>query len=162
MRISPFFFLLLLLSCEPNTNPATDQPNPSNDLRTQLLGTWEAMELNVQSATYLGEDTTYQQVIKEADWGRLYGVKPAQTTYTDDRKLRRTHYYTTGQLIDVVNGIWKVEGDSLHVIEPNITFSYHAELIGEQLKLTGLIDWDRDGEKDDNYIATFRLVGRTD
>lgn len=163
MRLIYCLFLFLVLSsCGQDNTSSTQQNAQDAELKTQLLGTWEAMELKVHSPTFEGQDTVVEQIIKEADWGRLYGVKPAQTVYTSDRKLRRSHYYTTGQLINVVNGIWKVEGDSLHIIEPNITFSYFAKLENQTLTLTGLIDWDRDGERDDDYEATFRLIGRTD
>lgn len=164
MRVVYFFLLLVLFSCDPD-NSSTDAQETTTEpdrLKTQLLGTWETMELNVHSPSYEGQDTVVNQIIKESEWGKVYGVKPAQTVYTADRKLRRSHFYANGQLINVVNGIWKLEGDSLHIIEPNITFSYLAVFDNQKMTLTGLIDWDRDGERDDSYEATFRLVSQTD
>lgn len=138
-----------------------DSPTTSRDINQDLLGTWETVEYSVDYATYLGGDTSYAEKITEADWGRLYGVKPPSTVFTPDGKLRRTHRLRDGQVVNTVNGLWKAEGDSLLVIEPNITYSYFHEMIGDRLKLSGLVDQDRDGQRDDTYSATFRLVSRT-
>jgi hypothetical protein len=127
-----------------------------------ILGTWETVEVEANCPTYLGQDTTINQLIKEADWGRQYGTKPARTLYTSDGKLKRTYYNINGQPTDVTNGLWKlVAPDSIFVIEPNTTMSYKYEFDGSRLTLTGLVDWDYDGEKDDNYRAVLRLVSRT-
>jgi hypothetical protein len=152
---------LLLISCK-NETPAVDSAPPAVDISEALLGTWETIEVEANSPTYQGLDTTIHQIIREADWGRLYGVRPARTEYTADGKLKRTYYNANGQITDVTNGLWKAKGaDSLFVIEPNTTLNYRHELNGERLTLTGIIDWDFDGEKDDDYRAVLRLVSRT-
>lgn len=159
MRIFTTLLLLVLLSCSgPNGQPATSE---EPDLATEILGTWEIMEMQVHAPSYLGEDTTVVQDIKEADWGQIYGVKPARTTYINDGKLRREFSFINGLPGDVTHGLWSVVGDSLRQIEPSITFFYKPLLSGGQLELTGKIDWDRDGQRDDDYRALFRLVGTT-
>jgi len=149
--------LLLAFACSEPENKAAPA------LETALLGTWETIELEIDYNTYQGQDSTAHLLIKEADWQRSYGVRPARTQYTADGKLRRTHYSVTGQVTDVTNGLWKTRGtDSLLVIEPNTTLSYRHQLDGDRLTLTGTIDSDLDGEKDDGYRAVLRLVSRTD
>ena len=128
-----------------------------------LLGTWETIEVETTSNTYEGRDTTVYQLITEADWSRKYGTKPARTVFTSDGKLQRTYFNVQGIAMDVTHGIWKAKGtDSLFVIEPNTTLQYLHELDGSRLTLTGLVDWDSDGEADDNYRAVLRLVARTE
>ncbi|MEL6358021.1 MAG: hypothetical protein AAFQ37_13935 [Bacteroidota bacterium] len=156
MRYSFFLALLPLVACRPE--PVEEQ---KIDLSKELVGTWEVIELKTTNHSYLGEDTTFVLDIKEADWGRLYGVKPFRTEFINDGKLKRTHYLLNGNITDVVNGLWKVTGDSLRIIEPNITFYYMPTLDGEKLTLTGRVDNDQDGEVDDDYYASFRLVSRT-
>lgn len=161
MRLSFLLLLLTLLySCGADAPPASEDDG-AIDYNKALLGTWEIIELSVHVPTYMGQDTTVTERIEEADWSRKYGVKPARTTFTSDGKLRRTHYLVNGQLSDVTNGLWRVQGDSLFFIEPSITYLYSPYLKGEKLELTGRIDWDRDGEADDDYRGSFRLVGRT-
>lgn len=153
---------LALLSCKSEPADADAAP-PALDISEALLGTWETIEIEAISPTYQGLDTTIHQTIKEADWGRLYGVRPARTVYTADGKLRRTYYNIRGQVTDVTNGLWRAQGtDSLLIIEPNTTLNYRHELDGDRLTLTGIIDWDFDGELDDEYRAVLRLVSRTD
>ncbi|MFT5999547.1 MAG: hypothetical protein ACI81P_002005 [Neolewinella sp.] len=152
---------LALFSCK-NEASVVDPITPAVDISEALLGTWETIEVKTESPTYQGLDTTIYQTIREADWGRLYGVRPSRTHYTADGKLKRTYYNVKGQITDITNGLWKAKGtDSLLVIEPNTTLNYRYELNGDRLTLTGTIDWDFDGEQDDKYRAVLRLVSRT-
>lgn len=157
----PLLAILLAFSCEPK-DPPPPPPPPVLPISEALLGTWETIEIEAQAPTYQGQDTAVHHLIREADWGRLYGVRPSRTVYTPDGKLRRTYYTSAGQVTDVTHGIWKAKGsDSLFVIEPNTTLNYKYVLENNLLTLTGTIDWDYDGEKDDAYRAVLRLVSRT-
>ena len=161
LRFTPLaLFSLLLLGACGREEASTSQPT-SADLESGLLGTWETVEYTVDYRTYLGGDTSYVDAVKEADWGRLYGVRPPSTVFTPDGKLRRTHRLRDGQVANVTHGLWKAEGDSLLVIEPNITYTYLPELNGDRLVLSGTVDRDQDGERDDDYRAVYRLVSRT-
>ncbi|NJC26486.1 hypothetical protein [Neolewinella antarctica] len=156
-----FALPIFLASCEADPAPAT-APKTESDISTTLLGTWETVEVDVIYRTYENRDTSFQQVIREADWGRLFGVRPARTEFMADGKHKRTHTLTSGQVADVTNGLWKVQsGDSLLIIEPNKTFYYAHELTGDRLVLTGVVDYDYDGEADDEYRSVMRLVSRT-
>ncbi|CAH1002304.1 hypothetical protein LEM8419_03220 [Neolewinella maritima] len=153
---------LLLSSCLGEEVPATTTvAAPSSDLTNDLLGTWETVELDIQYASFQGGDTAYAELIQEADWGRKYGVRPPSTVFTPDGKLRRTHRLRSGQVANVTHGIWRTQGDSLLVIEPNVTYTYYPDLRGDRLQLTGITDQDKDGERDDTYRAVYRLVSRT-
>ncbi|MCP9234813.1 hypothetical protein [Lewinella sp. JB7] len=149
----------LFLAC----NDAQEEPTGRQpvDLTSDLLGTWETIEYEVNYQTYLGGDTAYVEHIREADWGRKFGVRPPSTVFSADGKLRRTHRLRTGQVANVTNGIWKAQGDSLFVIEPNITYTYHHDLQGDRMLLRGIVDQDQDGVRDDTFRAVYRLVGRT-
>ncbi|MEO0731735.1 MAG: hypothetical protein AAFZ52_02795 [Bacteroidota bacterium] len=151
---------LALMACQPQEEPA-DTPPPA--MEEALLGTWETIEIEVKAPSYQGQDTSIHHHIREADWGRTYGVQPARTVFTPDGKLARTHKLLNGQVADVTHGLWKVQGsDSLLFIEPNKTLYYAHDLAGNRLTLTGRIDWDLDGEEDDDFRSVLRLVGRTE
>ena len=156
----------LLLACSDSTAPAPIAIGAPESERVEiakaLLGTWETIEVDVDYATYDGADTSYRQRIGEADWKRLYGVRPARTVFTPDGKLVRTHILSDGQVVDVTNGLWRARGaDSLLVIEPNRTLYYDFLLEGDRLTLSGTVDYDLDGEDDDDYRSVMRLVSRT-
>jgi len=160
LTILPSAFLALFFACN-GPEPAPEAP-VEPPFSEALLGTWETIEVETHSPTYGGQDTTVHLLIKEADWGRQYGSKPARTEYTADGKLKRTYYNIRGEVMDITNGLWKVVGeDSLFIIEPNTTISYKHELDGSRLTLTGKVDWDYDGEEDDDYRAVMRLVSKT-
>ena len=159
--ISIFLLAALAAACS-DTGSSTDAPAAApSGVSDDLLGTWETITYDVNYQTYLGGDTAYVEHIEEADWGRKYGVRPPSTIFTPDGKLRRTHQLRTGEVANVVNGIWREQGDSLLVIEPNITYTYLHSLQGDRLELTGLVDQDQDGQRDDRFRAVYRLVSRT-
>jgi hypothetical protein len=153
--------LILLVSCT-NDPKTPEDVAPELSLEEAILGTWETIELEIHSPTYQGEDTTVHQLIKEADWARVYGVQPSRTVFTADGKLKRTHKLVDGQDAGVINGLWKVtETDSLFIIEPEVTYTYAPKMENQRLTLSGIVDYDFDGEKDDEYRSVMRLVGRT-
>lgn len=160
--------LLLLVLALFTFSCGADEPRQKSEpaaipFEEALPGTWETIEVEAYCPTFEGRDTSITLLIKEADWARKYGSKPARTLYTPDGKLKRTYYNVRGQATDATNGLWKTVGeDSLFIIEPNTTLSYKHELKGSLLTLTGKVDWDYDGEQDDDYRAVLRLVSRTD
>ncbi|NJO86878.1 MAG: hypothetical protein HC821_02170 [Lewinella sp.] len=163
MRIFHSWLLcsLFLCSCKPEPSAKATASKTDIPVAEQLLGTWEIVELNVTCPTCEGQDSTMVQHITESDWGPLYGAKPAQTRYLPNGKLERTYYFRDGTIADVSHGLWSVQGDTLRQIEPSVVFYYRHELLEERLKLSGTIDFDRDGAADDDYQASFRLVART-
>ena len=161
MRTVPAFLFVLLLFTTCSDEAAAPAPDASAELTERLLGTWETVEYDVDYTSYLGGDTAYVESIREADWGRKFGVRPPTTIFTSDGKLQRTHRLRTGQVANVVNGIWKAQGDSLFIIEPNITYTYLPRFQEGRLELTGLVDQDQDGVRDDSFRAAYRLVSRT-
>lgn len=150
-------------ACQAEERAAEADLPVEQSISEALLGTWETVEIEVNYSSYEAGDTLAHELIKEADWSRIYGAKPPQTTFTPDGKSRRTHRFKDGRISDVVNGLWKVENaDTLLVIEPNKTFYFAYDLKGERLELSGLTDSDADGEVDDERRTVMRLVGRTE
>ncbi len=152
---------LFFARCSEREAPTEAGTAGKGQLSETLLGTWETVSYEVDYATYLGGDTSYVERIAEADWGRTYGVKPPSTIFTPDGKLRRTHQLRTGEVANVINGLWREQGDSLLIIEPNITYTYLHRLEGDRLELSGVVDQDQDGQRDDRFRAVYRLVRRT-
>lgn len=151
---------LLFISCGEKAQPAAKEKD-ALPTEKALLGTWETVEIEVDYASHGGSDTTAHELIKEADFGRLYGARPPQTVFTPDGKHRRTHRFKDGTPTDIINGLWKVHNaDTLLFIEPNVTLYYAYELTGDRLVLNGLADSDYDGEVDDKRRTVLRLVAK--
>lgn len=151
---------LAFAACGQETSTAANAASPESTT-TALLGMWETVEIEVNYASFEGRDTTAYELIREADFGRLYGAKPPRTVFTPDGKHKRTHRFVNGSTSDVVNGLWKVQSaDTLLFIEPNVTLYYDYELDDDRLVLNGLVDADYDGEIDDRRRTVMRLVAR--
>lgn len=153
---------LLLFAC-PDDVALEDGKASAGKLPTEqaILGTWETVEIEVDYESYGGGDTTAHELIKEADFGQLYGAKPPRTVFTPDGKLRRTHRFKDGRVSDVVNGLWKVHStDTLLFIEPEKTLYFSYKMTSDRLELTGLTDSDGDKEVDDLKRTVLRLVAR--
>ena len=154
--------LLVILCCYAcRDEPAASSEKTSSALEQALPGTWETVEMEVRYPTYMASDTLHEEFIREADWGRVYGVRPPSTVFTPDGKLRRTYRMRSGEVANITHGIWRVNGDSLMVVEPNIKYTYAYSLDGDRLELSGVVDQDQDGSADDNFRAVYRLTGRT-
>lgn len=151
---------LLLVSCKDEAAPSQKETTSASTEKA-LLGTWETVEIEVDYTTHGGSDSTVHELIREADFGRLYGARPPQTVFTPDGKHRRTHRFKDGTPTDIINGLWKVHNaDTLLFIEPNKTLYYAYELTDDRLTLNGLTDSDYDGEIDDRARTVLRLVAR--
>ena len=153
---------LFLLACGSEPAAEAEAPNLA-PFEEAILGTWEIIELEVEAPTYAGTDSTFSQHIKEADWLRVYGVAPGRTTFSADGKLIRRNKLVGSDAPIITHGLWRYERDSMLIIEPNTTQFFLPEMSvsQDQLELRGQIDWDLDGEIDDDYRARYRLVGRT-
>ena len=165
MRLIPLLAVTALAVTGCTSDDAADSTNatsPEVAPETAILGTWETVEIEVDYATYDGGDTTAYEMIREADFARLYGAKPPRTVFTPDGKHKRTHRFSDGRVSDVVNGLWKVHNaDTLLFIEPAKTLYFAFELTEDRLVLDGLTDSDFDGEIDDRAKTVMRLVERT-
>lgn len=154
---------LSLTACPPDDpNVGEEQTDPvAVDTRTAILGTWETVEIEVNYDSYDGGDTTAYELIREADFSRLYGAQPPQTVFTPDGKTKRTHRFVDGRVSDVVNGLWKVHNaDTLLFIEPAKTLYFDYELTSDRLVLDGMTDSDFDGQVDDRTKTVMRLVAK--
>lgn len=156
-------FLLLsvifLASCQ--TEPK-NQEAEALDLAKTLPGTWEMVSLRVQVNSFENTDSSYVLDIKEEEWEKVYFVKPVKTYYELDNKYRRTYFNVNGEVVSEDRGMWNTFNDTLMMIEPKVTYQY---LISKQpsglLQFSALLDWDSDGQEDDEYLGVQRYVSRT-
>ncbi len=155
--------LLLLLSglamaCQ--SNGKEEEPAPAVDLKSALPGAWEAISLDVQVNSFQGADTGFVFSIREENWEQRLGVKPKRTVFQLDNRFRSEFRSLQDSLIDVQRGIWNVFGDTLMMVEPDATTQYEVRLHSGLADFRSLIDWDGDGQADDEMLEVFRYVGK--
>lgn len=156
-----FIAALGLFSCQQESNSEASAP-ATLDLAQTLPGTWELINIKVQVNSYENTDSSYVEEIKEEQWEKIFYVKPVRTYYEMDNKYRRAHLNLEDELMSESRGIWNTFNDTLMMIEPDATYQY---IISKQpnglLQFRTLLDWDSDGENDDEYVGLQRYISRT-
>ena len=158
-----FLFTLagLLVSCKQDANQEEEKPPPLA-LSKILPGTWEIVHLTVTVNSYNNTDSSYVEEIREEQWEKVFFVKPVRTFYELDNKYRRAYLDANEELMSESRGMWNTFNDTLMMIEPDATYQYIVEKQPNGLlKFSGLIDWDSDGQEDDEYVAMQRYISRT-
>lgn len=159
MNKLPFFFLLaLLISCSSEPGATSQSANEAQDLKADLPGTWESVSVRVDINTADGTDTSFVFEVREEEWMQRLGVKPVRTYYKPDRKYEQVFTSLTDSLLSTTRGIWNVFGDTLMMVEPNATYHYETALENGLIKLKARLDWDGDGEADDDYLGVHRKI----
>lgn len=158
-RLSLVFvlFLPLLLSCKNDTTAENQKPA---SLKEALPGIWEAVSFRVLVNSAQNSDSSYVFEVKEENWESQLGIKPVRTYYFSDNKYLQQFRGLDDVPYDTTRGMWNVFGDTLMMIEANATYQYEVTLQKGLSEFYGLLDWDGDGQEDDEFIGIYRLVGR--
>jgi len=153
------FFLslfMLLHSCQSGDKEAG---TPPPDLKKELPGTWEAVSVKVQVNSAMNKpDSSATFEIKEEEWLDRMGVQPVRTYYQTDNKYRQEFRALNDTLLSISRGVWNTFGDTLMMIEPTTTYQYTISLKNGLAEFRALVDWDGDGEEDDDYMGVHRKV----
>lgn len=160
-----YLYALLVLgsfiSCQQEA-ASNQAQSPALDLDKTLPGTWELINISVKVNTFENTDSSFVQEIKEEQWEKTFYVKPVRTFYELDHKYRRAHFDLNGSLMSEAKGMWNVFNDTLMMIEPDATYQY---IVSQQanglLRVVTLLDWDSDGQEDDEYAGLMRYISRT-
>lgn len=131
------------------------------DLLNALPGTWEAVSLRVLVNTADGTDSSYVFEVKEEEWVRRLGALPVKTYFMPNHKYRQEFRGINDSLLNTSRGIWNVFGDTLMMIEANATYQYQVSLRNGLAEFRDQLDWDGDGQNDDEYLGVHRKISRS-
>ena len=129
-------------------------------LEEAIPGRWETIEIRTEVNTFEGRDTSFVDLITEADWLQVYAMKPIRTTFQPDGTFLREHELRSGEMIDQVSGTWGIYQDSIIVNSPRETQRYGVRFENDKMVLEARLDWDKDGAADDYYRSVHRLTAR--
>ncbi len=160
MRLT-IILLMAILACSCQNNATSDQEDQTTkvDLAKALPGGWETTYIRVQVNSYLNADSSFVFEIKEENWEERMQIAPLRTYFQSDNKYRREHRTLDGNLMDATRGVWNTFGDTLMLIEPDATYSYQVKLGNGLGEFSAELDWDGDGEADDQYLDIKRYIG---
>lgn len=131
------------------------------DLKAALPGTWETKYLQIKMPTHNGSDSTSVFEASEEYWEAKFFVKPYRTFFSPEQKYHTVHRGLQGQVISESRGMWNTFGDTLLMIEEGSTVQYKLLVEKGQAHFSALLDWDQDGEEDDEYYLVYRLVSKS-
>lgn len=159
-----FWFLLsvgVLTSCKQGSQTNTENP-AALDLQSTLPGTWELVSISVKINSFENTDSSFVEEIREEQWERDFFVKPARTYYELDNKFRRAHLDMRDSIMSEARGMWNTFNDTLMMIEPDATYQYKvSQQPNGLLRFFTFLDWDNDGQEDDEYVGVHRYISRS-
>lgn len=153
------FLAVCLSACNANSDSQEKTPeNLTYDLKKEIPGTWEAIAFQViiNAGDSLAANDLFE--VKEGNWITQLGIQPIQTQYSADHKYRSEYKNQSDSLLQLTRGIWNVFGDTLLLVAPDATYQYHVKLQGERAEFRCLLDWDGDGQEDDEYIGVQKRI----
>lgn len=159
--IYPISLLVVLgaaiVACSNEPAP-TEDPVATVDLKQALQGTWQTTQLTVAVNSVNGLDSFRVDELTERVWEVEFGMQPPVFFFQTDQKFRREHKTLGGDLVDESRGMWNVFGDTLMLIEPEVTYQYTVKMSDGRMAFRTLLDWDEDGVEDDEYQSVFRQI----
>lgn len=151
--------MLAFCTCVRDSGKTPETAKP--DLKAVMPGTWAATYLNVKMPTYQSGDTSEVFEASEEYWEAKYQVKPYRTYFDGEQKFHTVFRGVRGDVFGEAKGIWNIFGDTLVMIEPNKTVQYKVLIDKGMAHFSAVLDWDQDGEEDDEFYAIFRQVSKS-
>ncbi len=151
---------IVLFSC---TSESSKSNAPQQNLLAVMPGTWESVSINVRVNSANNQpDSSYVFDVPEKDWRRILGVQPIKTYYEPGAGSTYYSEYIDldGKITQVTRGKWFVQGDSLLLVTPEASYQYEVLIEGGKGTFHSFIDWDGDGEEDDEYTGVQRKISK--
>lgn len=155
--IFPLLSMFLLFSaCQQD---AVNENNMAGyDLKTALKGTWQTFQINVAINTADGRDTFRTESLTQEVWEKAFNMESPVYYFQADQKFRRVHRTLNGEIFSQSRGMWNTFGDTLVLIEPDTTYQYLVRIGNGKATFRTFLDWDDDGEADDEYQGLQRQI----
>jgi len=125
-------------------------------LRRQLIGEWRNVYLKIKLNI---NDKAAQPTVTEADsatWEARLGIKPIRTHFNQDNTYYSEYRNLKDSIVRRASGTWNIVGDSLTMTQTKpdaSTLKMHVSIKGDHATFTGIIDFNGDGKKNDDYFG---------
>ena len=152
------FMVFTALACSSEESHASGS---TQDLSEMIPGTWESVSFKVTVHSADNQvDSSYIFDVPEKDWKRMLGVPPIKTYYeSKSGSTYFTEYYNgDGSISEVIRGKWYAQGDTLLLVSPEASYQYGVFISGGRGTFQAILDWDGDGQEDDEYIGVQRKI----
>lgn len=156
------FFLCHLVQGQPTTKKS-DGDNQSqayiSELEQSFIGEWTNVSMRIWVKTYNQSDTSFIVDINEENWDLKMTVQPIVTTVFEDGTYVSEFRNSFDSLMYRPEGTWMIDGDSLIMQDHQAVYKYKIFIDGDLAEFKSVIDWDGDGDIDDDYFGVQRKSG---
>ncbi len=128
----------------------------SDSAGENLVGLWKNITIRVEMKTYKGSDSSAAFIANERNWNKTMNIKPIRTHIKEDGSYISRYYSPDDSLVMERRGNWKVHGDTLVMQETHPADNRYVawfNLKGDTVRFRRVMDWDKDGEADDQYTG---------
>jgi len=164
-RILYFITLnLFIISCQSNSGSDQNSPDDKGERTAvttkalqpeQLHGEWQILSMIITKAYNTAESTIEE--FKEEDWEKKLEIKPIRTHYNVDGTYTSEYRGLDNVIHSTSSGTWEIKQDSvaLNQTDPDeLNATYQVQFqSGNIATFTGMLDWTKNGEKDDLYAG---------
>jgi hypothetical protein len=126
------------------------------EMEQNLIGKWTNVAMRVRVNTYNKSDTSFIVDINEDNWDLKMTVKPIVTMIYDNGTYESEFRNSFDSLIYKPQGTWMIDGDSLIMKDHQAVYRYKIFIDGDMAEFKSLLDWDSDGQVDDEYFGVQR------
>jgi lipopolysaccharide export LptBFGC system permease protein LptF len=149
-----FYFILasfFLVACGESKQPAID-----------MQGNWESHSLTITMPTWQDGDSTMVITANPENWLEVMQIQPIKSYLNADKTYLAEYRDLAGNLTQRYSGTWSVTGNVVTYYEefpkPD-TFVQTVTKLSEKLyQLQSYMDFDHDGEEDDEAMAIYRKL----
>ena len=127
----------------------------------ELHGTWEPTWVLLTDVVERSGMEYDVYIVDTTNWEKKRNMKPQQVTYFADGTFKGVHRDRRDSIFAISTGTWEVYGDSLYFRQftPDTFFAtYWYKVSEDTLHLQGIIDWERNGKRDDRITSTERKI----
>jgi len=131
------------------------------ELSKKIVGEWRNIYLKI-----VIHHPGKQPETVEADstnWEQQLGIKPIRTHFKSDGTYTSEYRNLKDSIVKIASGTWTIKSDSLIMNQSKPSASLlklHVDIAGTKATFKGVIDFEGDGLKDDEYYGQQRKFDR--
>jgi hypothetical protein len=136
--------------------PTEEYADFLTDMERDFIGEWRNVSMRIWVKTYNQSDTSFIVDINEENWDMKMTIEPIITNVYEDGTYISEFRNSFDSLIYMPEGTWLIDGDSLFMEDHQAVYKYKIFIDGDRAEFNSIVDWDGDGEVDDEYFGVQR------
>jgi hypothetical protein len=127
-----------------------------SEMEQNFIGEWRTESMRIWVRTYNKTDTSFIVDINDDNWDLKMTIEPITTTVFEDGTYISEFRNSFDSIIYKPEGTWMIDGDSLFMEDHQAQYKYQIFIDGDRAEFKSVVDWDGDGDIDDEYFGVQR------